>query len=53
MLDVIMSLLLVLLSLLVIGAIGWHFGTKRGYAKAQDVCRKLLQEEQLYYCHKN
>lgn len=47
MLAVIVSLLMVLLSLLAIGAIGWHFGTKRGYAKAQDVCRKLLQAEQL------
>lgn len=47
MLAVIVSLLMVLMSLLAIGAIGWHFGTKRGYAKAQDMCRKLLQEEQL------
>ena len=53
MLSVIVSLLMVLMSLLVVGAIGWRFGTKRGYAKAQAECRRILEEQRAEWDEEN
>lgn len=47
MFGLLVSLVLVFMVLLVIGGIGWFLGSKRGYAKAQKMCQKLMREERL------
>ncbi len=45
MLALIACLLLILIALALFGAFCWKFGYRRGYSKAQEQCKRILETE--------